>query len=80
MNKSELPFLSAGDLSRLVQSKQISPVKTTGAYLDRTEPEDFRFHSYLTVMREQAMADARRRKPTSPPVSTKDRCTACRWR
>ncbi len=58
MNKSELPFLSAGDLSRLIQSKEVSPVEATEAYLDRIESEDFRFHSYLTVMREQALADA----------------------
>ena len=59
MNKSELPFLSAGDLSRLIQSKDVSPVEATEAYLDRIESLDHRFNSYLTVMREQALADAR---------------------
>ena len=58
MNKSELPFLSASDLSRLIQSKEVSPIEATEAYLDRIESEDFRFHSYLTVMRDQALADA----------------------
>ncbi|MDP6498122.1 MAG: amidase [Dehalococcoidia bacterium] len=58
MNKSELPFLSAGDLSRLIQSKEVSPVEATEAYLDRIESLDHRFHSYLTIMREQALADA----------------------
>ena len=58
MNKSELPFLSAGDLSRLIQSKEVSPVEATEAYLDRIESLDHRFHSYLTIMREQAQADA----------------------
>jgi len=29
MNTSELPFLSAGDLSRLIQSKEVSPVEAT---------------------------------------------------
>ena len=58
MHKSELPFLSAGNLSRLIQSKEVSPVEATKAYLDRIESEDFRFHSYLTVMRERALADA----------------------
>ena len=58
MDKSELPFLSAGDLSRLIQSKEISPVEAINAYLDRIESEDFRFHSYLTVIREQALSDA----------------------
>ena len=59
MNKSELPFLSAGDLSRLIESKEVSPVEATEAYLDRIESIDHRFHSYLTVMREQALTDAR---------------------
>ena len=58
MNKSELPFLSASDLSQLIQSKEISPVEATEAYLDRIESLDHRFNSYLTVMREQALADA----------------------
>jgi len=58
MTKSELPFLSAGDLSRLIQSKEVSPVEATEAYLDRIASLDHRFNSYLTVMREQALADA----------------------
>ena len=58
MNTSELPFLSAGDLSRLIQSKEVSPVEATEAYLDRIVSLDNRFNSYLTVMREQALADA----------------------
>ena len=58
MTKSELPFLSAGDLSRLIQSKEVSPVEATEAYLDRIGSLDHRFNSYLTVMREQALADA----------------------
>ncbi|MEC8909521.1 MAG: amidase, partial [Chloroflexota bacterium] len=58
MNKSELPFLSASELSRLIQSKEVSPIEATEAYLDRIESEDFRFHSYLTVMRDQALSDA----------------------
>jgi len=59
MNNSELPFLSAGDLSRLLQSKEVSPVEATEAYLDRIDALDFKFNSYLTVMREQARSDAR---------------------
>ena len=58
MNKSELPFLSASELSALIQSSEISPVEATEAYLERIESEDFRYNSFLTVMREQALADA----------------------
>ena len=58
MNKSELPFLSASELSALIQSSEISPVEATEAYLERIESEDFRYNSFLTVMREQSLADA----------------------
>ena len=60
MNKSELPFLSASDLSRLIQSKEVSPVEATEAYLERIDALDFRYNSYLTVMWEQALSDARK--------------------
>ena len=60
MSPSELPFLSAGDLSRLIQSKEVSPVEATEAYLNRIDSLDFRYNSYLTVMREQALSDARK--------------------
>ena len=35
MDKSDLPFLTASDLSRLIESKEVSPVEATEAYLDR---------------------------------------------
>ena len=60
MNKSELPFLSASDLSLLIQSSEISPVEATEAYLERIESQDFRYNSFLSVMLEQALADAAR--------------------
>ena len=59
MDKSELPFLSASELSRLIASKEVSPVEATEAYLDRIGDQDFKFNSYLTVCREQAIQAAR---------------------
>ena len=59
MEKSELPFLSATELSRLIESREISPVDATEAYLDRIDSLDFKFNAYLTVTRETAMAAAR---------------------
>ena len=59
MDKSDLPFLTAGDLSRLIESKEVSPVEATEAYLDRIDDLDFKFNAYLTVTRELAMAAAR---------------------
>lgn len=58
MSKSELPFLSTTELSRLIESKQISPVEITEAYLDRIDDLDFKFNSYLTVCRREAIQAA----------------------
>ena len=59
MEKSELPFLSASELSRLIASREVSPVDATEAYLDRIDSLDFKFNAYLTVTREMAMDAAR---------------------
>ena len=59
MDKSDLPFLSASSLSRLITSREVSPVDATQAYLDRIDDLDFKFNSYLTVTREMAMDAAR---------------------
>ncbi len=59
MDKSELPFLSASELSRLIASREVSPVDATEAYLDRIASLDFQFNAYLTVTREMAMDAAR---------------------
>ena len=58
MDKSELPFLSASQLSRLIASREVSPVEATEAYLDRIDSLDFKFNSYLTVTRDIAMEAA----------------------
>ena len=59
MDKSDLPSLSASSLSRLIASREVSPVDATQAYLDRIDDLDFKFNSYLTVTREMAMDAAR---------------------
>ena len=59
MDKSELPFLSASELSRRIRSREVSPVEATEAYLDRIDSLDFKFNAYLTVTREMAMEAAR---------------------
>ena len=58
MDKSELPFLSASQLSRLIASREVSPVDATEAYLDRIDSLDFKFNAYLTVTRDLAMQAA----------------------
>lgn len=59
MDIAELPFLSASDLSRLITSKEVSPVEATEAYLDRIDDLDFKFNAYITVTREPALQAAR---------------------
>ena len=34
MDKKELPFLTASQLSKLIETKEVSPVEATEAYLD----------------------------------------------
>ena len=59
MDKADIPYLSATELSRLIESKEVSPVEATEAYLDRIDGLDFKFNAYLTVCRDQAMEAAR---------------------
>ena len=59
MDKFELPFLSASELSRLIASREVSPVEATEAYIDRIDSLNFKFNAYLTVTRDMAMDAAR---------------------
>ncbi len=60
MDKEQLPFLSATDLSQLLKSREVSPVEATQAYLERIDAVDDKLNSYITVCRAEALADARR--------------------
>ena len=37
MNKSEIPFLTATELSEQIRNREVSPVEVTEAYLERIE-------------------------------------------
>ena len=58
MNKADIPFLSATELSRLIAGKEVSPVEATEAYLERIDDIDFKFNSFLTVCRKEALQAA----------------------
>ena len=58
MNRTDLPFLSTSELSGLIQKKEISPVEVTEAYLERIDDLDFKFNSYLTICRNEALQAA----------------------
>ena len=59
MIKTEIPFLSVAELSELIREKTVSPVEATQAYLDRIDALNFKFNSYLTVCRKEALEAAR---------------------
>ena len=59
MEKKELPFLTATQLSKLIETKEVSPVEATEAYLDRIQEVDPKLNSYITITGEQALEAAR---------------------
>ena len=59
MDRGDIPYLSAMDLSRLIEAKQVSPVEATEAYLERIDALDSTFNSYITVCPEEALQAAR---------------------
>ena len=60
MNKSELPFLSATQLSRLLAKKEVSPVEVTEAYLERIQSLDSILRAFVTVTADAALVSAKR--------------------
>ncbi len=58
MNKSEIPFLTATELSEKIRSREVSPVEATEAYLERIDALNPTLNSYITVMADEAMAAA----------------------
>ena len=59
MVRSELPLHSASALAGLIESREASPVEVVEAYMQRIDDLDFKFNSFITVLREQALEDAR---------------------
>ena len=59
MDRQDIPFLSVTELSRLIESREVSPVEATQAYLERIEQVDSKLNSYITVCREEALHAAR---------------------
>lgn len=59
MENKQIPFLSAVHLAGLIKDREVSPVEATQAYLDRIDEVDHQLNSYITVCRDQALAQAR---------------------
>jgi aspartyl-tRNA(Asn)/glutamyl-tRNA(Gln) amidotransferase subunit A len=58
MDSTELCYLSLERVSVLIKSKDITPVEATRAVLDRINDVDRDLNSFITVMRDQALAQA----------------------
>ena len=77
MDKQDIPFLTTAELGELISQREVSPVEATSAYLDRIDALNFKFNSYLTVSRNEAMAAAEEAERAIPvmhgiPVAVKD--------
>jgi len=60
MGFEDLCYLSAAELSRLIKSQEVSPVEVVGAHLARIDALEPALNSFITLMAEQAMEDARK--------------------
>ena len=59
MDRNDIPFLTVAELSRLIESREVSPIEVTQAYLDRIDALDFKFNAFLAVSRREALEAAR---------------------
>ena len=59
MADSEIIFMSGSDLGPLLKARQLSPVEVVRAYLDRIDALEPCVQAFITVTREQALAQAR---------------------
>ena len=59
MNPTDLAFTPALEQARLIRSGEISPLDAAQVYLERIERLNPQLGSYVTVMAEEALADAR---------------------
>ena len=58
-SRSDLHYLTISQAGELIQNQELSPVELTQAFLDRIQQTDDQLHSFITVLSEQALADAR---------------------
>ena len=57
---SELHFLTIAEAAKLIQSRELSPVELTRAWLDRIEALDDQVNAFITLTRDIALDQARR--------------------
>ncbi|TQF00195.1 MAG: Asp-tRNA(Asn)/Glu-tRNA(Gln) amidotransferase subunit GatA [Spiribacter salinus] len=60
MDSTKLCYLSAGELSWLIQQRQVSPVEVVDAHISRIEATEGILNSFITLLGEQAKRSAAR--------------------
>lgn len=60
MQGLDICYASAGDLSRLIRNREISPVEIIDAHLDRIEATEPVLNSFITLLADDARAAAKR--------------------
>ena len=58
MDTLEICYMSAGDLSKLVQNKEISPVEIIEAHLTRIDATEPVLNSFITLLADEARGAA----------------------
>lgn len=56
---TDICYLTIGEASASLRRRELSPVELTQAFLERIEAVDGQLHSFITVLRDQALAEAR---------------------
>ncbi len=59
MRNEDLHYLTISELEPMIRDRKLSPVELVRACLDRIHALDGRFHAFITVMEESALAEAR---------------------
>ena len=57
--ETNLCFLTIREAGEMMLRRELSPVELTRAFLDRIDATDGQLHSFITLLREEALAEAR---------------------
>ena len=57
--ETNLYHLTICEAAPLLKRQELSPVELTRAFLDRIEATDGQLHSFITILKDEALADAR---------------------
>lgn len=60
MRADDLVFMSGRELAALIRTRQVSAVEVTTAFLDRADALNPKVNAFITILRDEAIAKARR--------------------